>query len=179
MKFGINKTKNSLGELQTTLHWVLTVISPPAAVGDFSEDLQIRVQTTGLPEVTEDTTKVELQGHIINFPGKTTKNGELTAGFVEGTDAKVIAYFTKCAKARWSGDGKDTEGKQTLTKDLKADVKLELMSPDDVVTQTYTLIGTMFKMQKGATLGQVADAMMPQITMEYDDFHTSAGGVEW
>lgn len=179
MKFGVNRTKQALGELQTTLHWLVTIVSPAAAVGAMEEDLQIRIQSSGLPEATEETNKVELQGHIINYVGKTTKNGELPITFVEGTDAKVTGYFTKWAQARWSGDGSDTTGVQKLTKDLKADVKIELLGPDDVVTQTYTLVGCMPRFEKGATLAQTADPMIPTVTFEYDDFHTNAGGTNW
>lgn len=179
MKFGINRTKQGLSELQTTLHWIVTVVNPAAAVGAFEEDLQIRVQSTGLPEAQEESNKVELQGHIINFVGKTTKNGELAMTFVEGTDAKVTSYFTRWAQARWSGDGKDTTGKQALTKDLKADIQIQLLGPDDVVTQTYTLIGAMPRFEKGATLAQTADPMIPTVTMEYDDFHVKTAGVTW
>lgn len=179
MKFSVNKVKTSLGELQNTLHWIVTIVNPASAVGAFDEALQIRVQSTGLPEAQSENTQVELQGHVINFPGKTIKNGELPWTFVEGTDAKVVAYFTKWDKARWEGDGKDTTGKQALTATLKADVKIELLGPDDVVTQTYTLIGAMPRIEKGATLAQTADAMLPTVTWAYDDFHQDTGGVSW
>lgn len=179
MKFSVNRVKQGLGELQTTLHWLVTIINPAAAVGAFEEDLQIRVQSTGLPTAQEETNKVELQGHVINMVGKTTKNGELAMTFVEGTDAKVTSYFTKWAQARWSGDGKDTTGKQALTKDLKADIKIELLGPDDSVTQTYTLIGVMPRYETGANLGQTADAMIPTATWEYDDFHVKTPGADW
>lgn len=179
MKFSVNRTKQALSELQNTLHWAVTIVNPASAIGAFEEDLQIRVQTSAVPEATEETSKVELQGHIINYVGKTTKNGELPWTFVEGTDAKVTAYFTRWANARWNGDGSDTTGKQALTAALKADIKIELMGPNDVVTQTYTLIGAMPRFEKGAQLGQTADPMAPTITWEYDDFHFSGGGATW
>lgn len=179
MKFSVNRTKSGLGELQTTLHWIVTIINPAKAVGGFEEDLQIRIQTTGLPTAQEEATQVELQGHVINYVGKTIKNGELTMNFVEGTDAKVISYFTKWAQAKWGGDGKDTTGKQALTQDLKADVMIELLDPSDNVTQTYTLIGAMPRLENGAELGQTADPMNPAVTWVYDDFHTKTSGVDW
>lgn len=179
MKFSVNKTKQGLGELQTTLRWQVTIVSAASAVGAFDESLQIRIQSSGLPEAQVENTQVELQGHVINFPGKTIKNGELPWTFVEGTDAKVVAYFTKWDNARWSGDGSDTTGKSALTAALKADVKIELLGPDDVVTQTYTLVGAMPRIEKGATLAQTADAMMPNVTWTYDDYHQNAGGVNW
>lgn len=179
MKFSVNKTKQALGELQTMLHWSLTVVSPASAVGDMPEDIQIRCQSATVPEAVEETNKVELQGHIINMVGKTTKNGEIPLMFVEGTDARVTSYFTKWAAARWSGDGKDTQGTQKLTAELKADIKIQLMGPDDKVTQTYTLIGCMPRFEKGATLAQTADPLVMTVTMEYDDFHVQAGNINW
>ena len=121
----------------------MSIANPAPAIGALPENLQIRCQSTTLPQAQEETNKVELQGHVINYVGKTTKNGEIPMVFVEGTDALAIGYFTKWQQARWSGDGKDTTGVQRLTKDLKADIKIELMGPDDVVTQTYMLIGAM------------------------------------
>jgi len=179
MKFAINRTKQALGELQTSLHWGMTIVSPATAVGDLEEDLQIRCQSTAVPEAVEETNKVELQGHVINYVGKTVKNGEIAMTFVEGTDAKVTAYFTRWQAARWSADGSDTTGKQALTADLKADIKLEMYGPDDVVTQTYTLIGAIARFEKGVTLSQTADPMAPTVTFEYDDFHFDGGGVIW
>lgn len=179
MKFSVNKVKQGLGELQTTLHWAVSMINSPTAVGDFGENLQMRVQTAALPEPQADMNKVELQGHVINFPGKTTKNGQISMTIVEGTDAAATAYFTKWAQARWQGDGSDTTGKQALTADLKGDLKLELMGPDDTVTQTYKLIGCIASMNANGNLGQSADPLVPSITIEYDDFHIDAGGIQW
>ena len=66
MKFSVNRTKQALAELQTTLHWMVTITNPASAIGGMEEDLQIRIQSTGIPEATEETNKVELQGHVIN-----------------------------------------------------------------------------------------------------------------
>lgn len=179
MYFSVNRTKQALAELQTTLHWTMTITNPASAVGGMDEDIQIRCQSTGVPEASPETNKVELQGHVINYVSKTTKNGEIAMTFVEGTDAAVTEYFTRWNNARWSGDGSDTQGVQKLTAELKADIKIEMMGPDDKVTQTYYLIGCMPRLDKGVTLGQSADAMTPNVTFEYDDFHMTVGGTSW
>ena len=176
MKFGINRTKSALGEVQSTLHWQVLIKNPSKAVGELSEDLQIRVTTTGVPKETVEDIQVEMQGHKINYNGKVTKNGEITWTFVEGTDAAVMEYFTKWVNARWSGDGKDTIGKQGLTVDLKADLEIQLLGPDDEVTQTFALVGCMPQYDQGSELGQSADAINPTITWTYDDFHRGKGG---
>ena len=176
MKFSINKTKAGLGELQTTLHWVVSIAKPAEAVGEFEEDLQIRVQTSGVPVPSTESTPVELQGHTINYNGKTSYNGELPWTFVEGTDGKVIAFFSKWVAKRWAADGKDVQGKQELTEKVKADLKLELLGPDDEVTRTYTLVGAMPKIDSGNELGQSADAWMENITWTYDHHHLNVAG---
>jgi hypothetical protein len=179
MKFSMQETKQGLGQVQTTLHWLFNITVPAKAVGDFPEKLQIRVQTTGLPNADHQTTKVELQGHVINSAGKTVKNGELSSKFVEGVDAAVQAYFTKWDAARWGGDGSDTTGKQSNDADLKAEVIIQLLDPQDKPTQTYTLIGAMPKITNSSELAQQADVFTPDITWEYDDFHKDVGGQKW
>ncbi len=175
MKFAINRTKSALAEVQTTLHWEVKIINPSSAVGAMSEDLQIRVTTTGVPEETVEDVQVELQGHKVNYTGKVTKNGEITWVFYEGTDAAVFDYFTQWVNARWSGDGTDTTGKQKLTAETKADLQIQMLGPDDEITQTYTLIGAMPKYSQGSELGQDAEAVKPTITWTYDDFHRGVG----
>lgn len=175
MKFGVNRTKSALGEVQSTLHWSVLIKKASKVAGEMSEDLQIRVTTTGVPKEVVEDIQVEMQGHKVNYTGKVTKNGEITWTFVEGTDAAVFDYFTKWINGRWSGDGKDTMGKQALTADVKADLEIQLLGPDDEVTQTYTLIGCMPQYDQGAELSQSADAVNPTITWTYDDFHRGVG----
>lgn len=176
MKFSANRVKQALGEVQSTLHWAVEISSPATAVGAISEDLIIRVTTSGVPkEVTEDI-QVEIGGHKINYQGKVTKNGEISWNFIDGTDAGVFEYFTKWINARWSGDGSDTQGVQKPTAEIKADLKISLLGPDDKVTRTYELIGCMPKFDDAAELGQTADIVNGVITWSYDDFHRGVGG---
>jgi hypothetical protein len=180
MKFSINEVKAALAEVQTSLRWSVNIPNPPASAGVFDQTLQIRIQTASVPEHTEELTQVELGGFLVNYTGKTTKNGEITLGFVEGTDAKVIEFFTRLSNARWSGDGTDTRGVQTVpTNELKCDLVMNLLAPDDSVTQSYTLVGCLFNMQKGINFGQTADIVLPQVNVSYDDFHITVGSTTW
>lgn len=179
MKYSINQTKAALAELQTTLHWAMTMIKAPAAVGAMPENVVIRCSSSGVPEVQSQANQVELQGHTINYVGKTTKAGQITLTFVEGIDAAVTNYFLSLEQAKWSGDGSDTYGVQKLTNDLKFDIRLELMSPDDKVTQTYDLIGCMIEWTHGMNLSQNADPVNPTVNLSYDDFHVKTNGVTW
>lgn len=179
MKYSVNETKEALGELQTTLRWKFSWIKAPAAVTAPDKSLMIRVQSSGVPQATEETNKVELQGHVINFPAKTTKNGEIPLTLVEGTDAKVAGYFYQLCAARWSGDGNDTKGVQAPTADLKGDGLLELLGPNDQVTQSFKMIGAMCRFEHGMSLAQTADPVVNSVMLEYDDFHVNAGGATW
>jgi len=179
MKISANNTRSGLAELQTSLHWYVEVSNGP--VGDIGSgnELQVRVQTATLPTAEHEYVPVELQGHTVKFLGKTTKAGQLTWSFVEGTDAKVTAYFMKWAQSAWAGDGSDTQGTQISTQDMKSDIKMYLLGPDDKVTQTYTLVGAMPSIPAGVDLTQTADPVNVEITWDYDDFHITAGDVKW
>ncbi len=179
MKFSLQETKQGLGQVQTLLHWLFTITVPAASMGDFPQKLQIRVQTTGLPQADNQTTKIELQGHVINSAGKTVKNGELTTKFIEGVDAELSAYFINWQSKRWSGDGQDDQGVQENDEDLKAEIQIQLLDPKDKPTQTYTLVGAMPKFTPGGELGQTADPLSPEVTWEFDSFHVKAGGANW
>lgn len=179
MKFSVNKVKAGLGEVQTLLHWAVMIPNPAAVAGEFPEDLEIRVQTSGMPEAEVTSTRVELGGHDIGFNGKVKKAGELPWKFIEGTDARVIEYFTNWIAGRWGGDGQDTTGDASTTEECKADAVIQLLNPANEVVQTYSLIGCLPKLGAGDELGQTADPMSPIITLEYDDFHIAAGSANW
>ena len=136
MKFGITRARQALGELQTTLNYHLSIPTGPSAVGALPEDLEIRCTGFTTPKAVSESTKIKIAGHTLNFVGKTDKSGTIELKFVEGTDAKVIAYFRKWQDMRWQSSGGDSTGKQAKTADIQCDIILELLGPDDVVTQT-------------------------------------------
>lgn len=179
MKFSANRTKEALGEVQSLMKWAVSIPVPPAAMGEFPEDLEIRVQTAETPQETVTTMKIELQGHEINGSRKVSKNGELTWKFVDGTDARVIAYFTKWMSLSWTGDGKDTQGSSALTKDLKAEIRMALLDQNEEETQVYTMVGSQPKLERKTEFGQNNDPLNPAVTWEHDDFHFNGGGVIW
>lgn len=179
MKFSVNRVKQGLGELQTTLHWAVSIPNPAAVAGEFPEDLEVRVQTTGMPNPDVQSTQIDLGGHTINYNGKVKKAGELTWKAIEGTDSRFTQYMLNWINARWSSDGQDTKGAAQPTADCKADVVIQLLGPDDEVTQTFTLVGVLPKFEMADELGQTADPMSPTITFEYDDYHHQAGDVNW
>jgi len=165
MIFDYDKTKKALGEAQLTLKWTVLISKASVVAGDFSEDLQIMVTTSTVPETDSQMVQVEIGGHVINQNGKQVRNGSIVWTFVENTDAAVTEYFYNWIKAR----------ENSKNSDLKADLTMQLMGPDESITQTYTLIGAMPKLEVGSTWNQAADQVNPSITWEYDDYEWKKG----
>ena len=174
MKFSLSQVKQALGEVQTLLHWTFNVSHPPQGLS-FPENLQIRVTTTSTPTSEIERTQVELGGFTINYTGKVKKSGEITVTLFEGVDAGVTQFIMNWMQLQWGSSSTDTTGKQSATADSKADITMQLMGPDDTVTQTYTLIGCLGAMGEGAELGQEATAHKPTLKLTYDDYRWGAG----
>lgn len=175
MRFSLNQIKSGLGEVQTLLKWAVTIPNPAAVAGDFPESLQVRVQTAGIPVAEVINTEIELGGHAFNANGQVKKKGTVQWKFVEGTDAKVIEYFTNWINGRWSGDGVDTQGVSATTADCKADLLMELLGPDDATTASYDMVGSLPRISEVGEGGQAPDPLSPIIEFDFDDFHTHAG----
>lgn len=179
MRYSLAQTKAGLQEVQNTFHWAIQFVKAPNVIGAPPEDVIIRCSSAAAPDAQVEYNKVELQGHAVNYVGKVTKSGQISLTFIEGTDAKVTAYFFNWIKAMWSGDGNDTYGVQNLTNDLKADIQLSLMGPNDIITQVYTLVGCLPTPQLNLNMEQSSSSMSPSIQIDYDDFHMDAGGLIW
>ncbi len=174
-KFSLSQVKQAVGEAQTLLHWSFNITNPPQGL-NFPEKLMIRVTTTDLPKAEHERTKVELQGHTINYTGKVKKDGQITVTFIEGTDAAVTEFFKQWEQKMWGSDGRDTTGKQAKTAEVKADIRIQLLGPDDEPTQTLDLIGCLPSFSDtGGQLGQTADPSKPAILFDFDDHHWGKG----
>lgn len=175
MKFSLSQVKQAVGEVQTLLHWTFNITNPPKGL-TFPEKLMIRVTTTDIPKAEHERTVVELGGHEINYVGKVKKKGQIAVTFVEGTDAAVTEFFHKWQQQCWGSSASDVTGKQAKTSDLKADIQIQMLGPDDEPTQTYKLVGCLPSFgDVGGQLGQTADASKPQITLDYDTFFFGKG----
>ena len=172
MKWSQSDIKGGLKEVQTTYQWYVEISKPAEAVGGMDKSLQVRVQTTGTPKPNTETTNVELGGYNTKYNGKTTYDGELPWNFVEGTDQKVIEYFSKWVAKRQNPD----KGTQEETAKLKANLKLHLLGTNDEVVRTYELIGALPKIDSGNEMGQGADVWMENITWEFDSHHLYTKG---
>jgi len=173
MKYDYNKIKGALKEAQQTHHWVMTFTSGSL------KDLSMHVQSTTPPVAEVTHTQVQLGGYTFNFAGKVNKSGTITVTMVENTDAdvmkKLMDYYEKYYSG-FKGEAKtSTKGVQNYAKDLQVQIKLELLDGMDKTTQTWYLKDCLYTFEYGADLGQDAAAMLPALTVTYNDFHWEAG----
>jgi len=180
MKFDYNRVRKAMGEIQQTHHWIMTFIKSPEVV-DIPEDMEIKCTGVGVPAAEVTHTEVQVGGFTYNYVGKVNKAGELTFTFPEDTDATVMSAILKWLDAYWNGETNNTTGKQAFTKELQAQVRIQLLAPDDSVTQTYDLVDCLPSYEAGGELGQDAGAFMPTLTLKYNDWHWSGekSGQTW
>jgi len=173
MKYDYNKIKGALKEVQQTHHWVITFTSGEIA------GLSTLVQSTGVPAAEVTHTQVQLGGHTFNFAGKVNKSGTISVTMVENTDAYVMTKLMEFYEKYYSGfkgnTKTSTDGKQKYAKDLYIQIKLDLLDGQDEIKQTWYLVDCLFTFESGAELGQEAAAMMPALTITYNDFHWEKG----
>lgn len=174
--FGYNKVKQGLGEAQSVHKWLIRIPKPASVAGSFPEELQIRATSTSKPSGGDSLDfEVKLHNHPINFNGGINLSGEWSCTFVEGTDMKVQAYFNNWINKRFESGGGDVTGKSVNTSELKADIYVDLLAPDDSVTATYEMVGVYVKPDESVELGQDPGAMNMSYTFKYDNVHKKTG----
>ena len=173
MKYDYNTIKGALKEVQQTHHWVITFTS-----GDL-KGLSTLVQSTGVPAADVAHTQVQLGGHTFNFAGKVTKSGTISVTMVENTDAdvmtKLMTFYEKYFSGFKGNASTSTQGKQNYATNLHVQIKLDLLDGMDEIKQTWYLEDCIFTFEAGADLGQDAAAMLPALTITYNDFHWEKG----
>ena len=175
MKYSKSQVEKALGEAQGLLNWTLNITVAAKVAGTFPENLQMRVTTTGTPVEQVERAEVKLYGHTIRQNGKTSKAGEITATFIEGTDQGVYDYFDPWINKSWSSNETDTTGTQALSADCKATITITMFGPEDKATMTYKLIGCLVSWVNAPDLGQDVGIWQPQIKIEFDDFKRGKG----
>jgi len=178
MKISYSKARKAVGEVQTLYRWQIRFVTKPKGI-NIPEDIEIRAISTQAPKATPNHIQVKVAGHTLNFAGKMEKSGSIPLQLVDGTDAGVEDVFMQWYNAYWSGDGKDTTGKQAKTEDLKADIDLIMLDGDDNPTKTYHLIGCLPDFDPVAQLGQDSAVQNPSVTFTYDDYHYESKKVKW
>ena len=174
--FSYNKVKQGIGEAQSVHKWLIRIPKPAQVAGALPEELQIRATSTSKPSGGDSLDfGIKLHNHTINYNGGVELSGEWSFTLVEGTDMKVQAYFNKWINARFESGGGDVTGKSTDTANLKADIYIDMLAPDDSVTATYEMVGAYVKPDESLELGQDPGAMNMTYTFKYDNVHKQTG----
>jgi len=175
MVYSYSKVRDALGESQSVYHWKITFSGEGV---EFDENLEIRVTGVSLPAPSIEHTEIQIGGYTLSQPGKVNKSGEVTATFVEGTDAAVLNKIHEWLEKYWSGGNGDTTGKQKTAKELYVDATIQQMDNADNTTQVFTLIDCLPSIDYGAELGQDAGTQAPVLTLKYNDYRwgSSTGG---
>lgn len=176
MKFTFDKVKGALGAPQNALHWVMTFTKSPAGL-NFGENFSILCDTATTPNAEVTHLQVELQGQKLSFPGKVERSGTITLSFIQPEkDGEAIDKLYEWLNKYWDnvkGDG----NVQGSVMDLYATVKLSLYdATGQKELRVYELVDCLPQIENGAELGQEANAMKPQLTLTYNNFHYYHGG---
>ena len=176
-KFSYNQAKKGLGEVQATHRWIIRIPVGAPVVGAIPENLVIRATSASVPSGgTAEPIQVKLHRHPIKYNGGVDLSGEWSCTFVEGTDGAVQAYFNRWINRRFEQGSGDTTGRSVNTDQLKADIFIDLLAPNDTVTMTYQLSGAMVRPLDSIDLGQDGEAMNLSYSFDYDNVYRRTGG---
>lgn len=177
MHFSYNQVKKGLGEAQSVHKWLIRVAKPAQVAGAFPEELQIRATSSSKPSGGESLDfDVILHRHTINHNGGVNLSGEWSCTFVEGTDMKVQEYMNNWINKRFEAASGDVKGNSVDSEQLKADIFVDLLAPDDSVTATYQMLGAYPKPDESVDLAQDPGAMNMAYTFKFDVVHKKTGG---
>lgn len=159
---------NAIGDLQQMYRWSMTFTSGPASSA--AGDLAIRCKSANMPVKTQEVLEESLHGHIIKRPGKTTVAGEITFTFVEDITGTITKTFRDWEEKLWASDSGAYGGKQELAEQVRSNITIELLGPDDAVTQTFELKDAyLSSFEPGGEFGGDG-AMNPVATLSYQSF---------
>lgn len=175
--FSYNQVKKGLGEVQANHKWIIRIPTPAKVAGAFPEELQIRATSTSIPgRGSAEPIIVKLHNHTVKYNKGVDLSGTWTCTFTEGTDQKVQEYFNQWINARFETGAGDATGKSTDSVNLKAEIFIDLLAPDDSVTATYQMVGAMVQPLESSDLGQDGEAVAPSYTFDYDAIYQQTGG---
>ena len=175
--FSYGKVKEGLGEVQALHKWVIRIPTGASVVGAIPEQLQIRATSSQIPSGgSAEPIVVKLHNHTVKYNAGIDLSGEWACTLVEGTDGKVQEYMNKWINKRFESAGGDVTGKSVDSKELKTDVYVDLLAPDDTVTTTYQMVGAMVRPLDSQDLGQDGEAQSLSYTFDYDAVFQKTGG---
>lgn len=155
-----------VGDFQALWRWDIDFLGA-ARLGTFSNDLNLRAETTEIPKKTGQTIEVNIRGHKTRMPGIYAPVGTMTFSFVEGVTNVVSSFIAAWKEQCWA-----TNNGTSLTKDqLQMDILMRRLNNQDVATYEYKLKGCFYEDADFGTLdGSTSDIWKPSLTISYDDF---------
>ena len=163
-------TLRQLPDYQEVTRWDLSIIQLPSALSfplPVSEMMNIRCETSTIPKRTNQKMEVSTRRFKIRQPGITDYEGVLTLTFNETVDAAIKRF----AKAWLDLIQAPNTGKSLPVSQLKAIIRLELLSRDDEPVYFYNLKGCFLEDSDfGSLEAETSEVQKPSLTISYDDF---------
>ena len=167
--FGID-TVRSLPDFQRTYKWDLQFLQLPA-IGPFgfplSQGLNVRCESSTLPNVTNTKIEVYQKGHRVYQPGINEYNGTLDLTFTETVDSYIHKFILAWRELIWA-----TRSGQSFNKnDVEAVVQITRLNQQDQPIWEYSLKGVFLETYDlGSLESATADIQRITCTLSFDYF---------
>lgn len=176
----LNELRAIVSDPQLLHKWSVDITSWPTGVSNPPVGIPFMIKSVGEPKAKTTFAEVELGGFKLSYNGKTDREGEISAEFVDNTNGDVLKYFFidySNAQQNYT-DSKTINLTSKSTPELICPlVKLSLYdATGTIVKKTITLINVQFKTSaSGISLGQSVKVQEPSIDFVYDSFTIQLG----
>lgn len=158
-----------LPDFLTVYNWNVSITKPPAGVS-IPQNFNFQCKTSSLPTASNNPIEVDIRGHKTRQAGIQSYDGTLDLQLVETVDTALFNFVRDWRETQWATG----TGVALARNDSSCDFQLQLMSRQDQVVKTYTLIGGILTgYQLGDLSGDSSEALRPSITVTYDYFKES------
>jgi len=160
----------TLPDKATLYQWNFIVVkAPPAVPFPSSNEINLRVLTSGVPKKTNQKIEYRIRGHRLFQPGVNESSGEITVTLVDTVDALVQKWIRDWREA-CAEYNTQTHKK---TSDVEAEIVLERLDRQDKVIWRYHLVGCFLSDYDpvGGDLGSDSDIAKPTLTITYVDYY--------
>lgn len=110
MYAGYQETNKAIGELQNLNLWDISFDFAGSGV-KFDKNIKLRCMSTGSPSIEQGMKVADINRFEISQPGRQKRAGEVEVKFVESEDGGTTKQLADLAKAVFSQDENDAEGK--------------------------------------------------------------------
>jgi len=167
--FGIDSVR-SLPDFQQLYKWDLQFLQLPA-VGPFgfplANGLNLRCESTTLPNVSNQKIEVYQKGHKVFQPGISEYNGTLDLVFTETVDNFVHQFLLAWREMIWA----TRSGQSFAKEDIEAVIQITRLNAQDEPIWEYNMKGVFLEAYDlGSLESSASDIMRPSVTLSYDYF---------